>query len=260
MLPSTHIERIMSEAWQCKPPAATTKFLQACLSKFITQLTMGSLEKCNREGRKSITADDLLWTLKQSPDFGHYTVFTRAYIQKYRENEANSRLCKRQDYKMQDPKMHPAPSTTFNLPHSHTCTTDQASTLNQQQQPPPPPQEGTTTPRTHPQEEKTVAPRDKPPLTSSDTCHWQITSPVVTPLLHEPTAVAEAEGEGGGFITTDATFLQDNGRWGGGGGWDFAPALLDSDMNAGDVALILSPHAMKQLQQQPQEGSESLKC
>jgi len=57
----------------------------------------GCVEKCDRENRKSITGDDLLWTLTQSPEFCHYSIFVREYVHKYRTIEATSRLAKRED-------------------------------------------------------------------------------------------------------------------------------------------------------------------
>jgi hypothetical protein len=57
----------------------------------------GALQKCDREKRKSITADDLIWTLKTSSDFSHYAGVVRTYTQRYRAAEATMRLYKRQD-------------------------------------------------------------------------------------------------------------------------------------------------------------------
>lgn len=59
-------------------------------------IAQGALEKCGRENRKSITADDLVWTLKLSSEFNHYAPIARAYTQRHRAIEATSRLSKRQ--------------------------------------------------------------------------------------------------------------------------------------------------------------------
>ena len=117
----------------CELPTSSKAFMQACLSKFITHLTMvrpmciirlvcayvlepplgfsathlcrhpwlpslvqGALIKCERENRKSITADDLVWTLKLSSEFNHYAPLARAYTQRHRAIEATTRLSKRQ--------------------------------------------------------------------------------------------------------------------------------------------------------------------
>jgi len=117
----------------CELPTSSKAFMQACLSKFITHLTMvrpmciirlvcayvlapplgfpathpcrhpwlaslvqGALIKCERENRKSITADDLVWTLKLSSEVNHYAPLARAYTQRHRAIEATTRLSKRQ--------------------------------------------------------------------------------------------------------------------------------------------------------------------
>jgi len=56
----------------------------------------GALKKCDRENRKSITADDLIWTLKQSSELNHYTDVVRNFTKKHRTIEATSRLSKRE--------------------------------------------------------------------------------------------------------------------------------------------------------------------
>lgn len=60
-------------------------------------MLQGALRKCDREKRKCITADDLIWTLKTSSDYSHYTEVVRAYTQRYRAAEATERLSKRQE-------------------------------------------------------------------------------------------------------------------------------------------------------------------
>ena len=135
MIPISSVDRIMREALfeGCELPTSSKAFMQACLSKFITHLTMvrpmciirlvcayvlepplgfsathlcrhpwlpslvqGALIKCERENRKSITADDLLWTLKLSSEFNHYAPLARAYTQRHRAIEATTILSKRQ--------------------------------------------------------------------------------------------------------------------------------------------------------------------
>jgi histone H3/H4 len=135
MIPISSVDRIMREALfeGCELPTSSKAFMQACLSKFITHLTMvrpmciirlvcayvlapplgfpathpcrhpwlaslvqGALIKCERENRKSITADDLVWTLKLSSEFNHYAPLARAYTQRHRAIEATTRLSKRQ--------------------------------------------------------------------------------------------------------------------------------------------------------------------
>jgi histone H3/H4 len=135
MIPISSVDRIMREALfeGCELPTSSKAFMQACLSKFITHLTMvrpmciirlvcayvlapplgfpathpcrhpwlaslvqGALIKCERENRKSITADDLVWTLKLSSEVNHYAPLARAYTQRHRAIEATTRLSKRQ--------------------------------------------------------------------------------------------------------------------------------------------------------------------
>ena len=59
-------------------------------------LNQGALKKCDRENRKSINADDLIWALGQS-EFSHYTDVVRSYTQKYRTIEATTKLRKREE-------------------------------------------------------------------------------------------------------------------------------------------------------------------
>lgn len=135
MIPISSVDRIMKEALfeGSELPTSTKSLMQACLSKFITHLTMvrlmcifrlvcahmldtpldfldthpcrhpwlaslvqGALIKCERENRKSITADDLVWALKLSSEFNHYAPLARAYSQRNRAIEATTRLSKRQ--------------------------------------------------------------------------------------------------------------------------------------------------------------------
>jgi regulatory protein YycH of two-component signal transduction system YycFG len=71
--------------------------LLCCLFSLALFLRQSALEKCDRENRKSITADDLIWAIKQSSEFNHYTECVRSYTHRYRAIEATTRLTKRNE-------------------------------------------------------------------------------------------------------------------------------------------------------------------
>ena len=76
MIPKASVERIVTTHLRSKVAAGTADFLQTVTSNFLHYITMSALEKCQRERRKSINADDLLWAIQQSPDLRAWYIRT----------------------------------------------------------------------------------------------------------------------------------------------------------------------------------------
>jgi histone H3/H4 len=98
MIPVNHIYRIMMDTSSLEGddvPQRTREFVQICVSRFLSQVVSGAVKKCKREGRKAITADDLVWSLSHSP-LACYADAARDCTHRYRALEANEKLSKRQ--------------------------------------------------------------------------------------------------------------------------------------------------------------------
>lgn len=76
MIPKASVERIVTTHLRSKVAAGTAEFLQTVTSNFLHYITMSALDKCRRERRKSINADDLLWAIQQSPDLRAWYIRT----------------------------------------------------------------------------------------------------------------------------------------------------------------------------------------
>ena len=76
MIPKASVERIVTAHLRSKVAAGTAEFLQTVTSNFLHYITISALEKCRRERRKSINADDLLWAIQQSPDLRAWFIRT----------------------------------------------------------------------------------------------------------------------------------------------------------------------------------------
>jgi len=60
--------------------------VQECVSEFISFITGEASDKCQREKRKTINGDDLLWAMG-TLGFENYVEPLKVYLQKYRELE-----------------------------------------------------------------------------------------------------------------------------------------------------------------------------
>ena len=58
--------------------------VQECVSAFISFITGEASDKCQREKRKTINGDDLLWAMA-TLGFEEYIEPLKVYLQKYRE-------------------------------------------------------------------------------------------------------------------------------------------------------------------------------
>ncbi|ONK77024.1 uncharacterized protein A4U43_C02F2320 [Asparagus officinalis] len=67
--------------------------VQECVSEFISFITSEASDKCQREKRKTINGDDLLWAMT-TLGFEEYIEPLKLYLQKYREMEGDSKVPK----------------------------------------------------------------------------------------------------------------------------------------------------------------------
>ncbi|KAK9837077.1 hypothetical protein WJX81_001024 [Elliptochloris bilobata] len=87
-LPIANISRIMKKAL---PPNAkiakdAKETVQECVSEFISFITSEASDKCQREKRKTINGDDLLWAMS-TLGFEEYVEPLKVYLAKFREAE-----------------------------------------------------------------------------------------------------------------------------------------------------------------------------
>lgn len=92
-LPVANISRIMKKALPANGKIAkdAKETMQECVSEFISFITSEASEKCQREKRKTINGDDLLWAMA-TLGFEEYIDPLKLYLQKYREMEGDSKL------------------------------------------------------------------------------------------------------------------------------------------------------------------------
>mmetsp|Transcript_6718 Transcript_6718/g.16712 ORF Transcript_6718/g.16712 Transcript_6718/m.16712 type:complete len:175 (-) Transcript_6718:833-1357(-) len=89
-LPIANISRIMKKALpnNAKIAKDAKETVQECVSEFISFITSEASDKCQREKRKTINGDDLLWAMT-TLGFEDYIEPLKLYLQKFRQSEAN---------------------------------------------------------------------------------------------------------------------------------------------------------------------------
>ncbi|KAL5540253.1 hypothetical protein UlMin_044493 [Ulmus minor] len=87
-LPIANVSRIMKKALpaNAKISKDAKETVQECVSEFISFITGEASDKCQREKRKTINGDDLLWAMT-TLGFEEYVDPLKIYLQKYREVE-----------------------------------------------------------------------------------------------------------------------------------------------------------------------------
>ncbi|CAM6041545.1 unnamed protein product [Sphagnum compactum] len=87
-LPIANISRIMKKALPANAKIAkdAKETIQECVSEFISFITSEASDKCQREKRKTINGDDLLWAMS-TLGFEEYVEPLKVYLHKYREGE-----------------------------------------------------------------------------------------------------------------------------------------------------------------------------
>ncbi|KAK3445337.1 hypothetical protein EUGRSUZ_A01179 [Eucalyptus grandis] len=85
-LPIANISRIMKKALPANGKIAkdAKETVQECVSEFISFITSEASDKCQREKRKTINGDDLLWAMA-TLGFEDYLDPLKIYLARYRE-------------------------------------------------------------------------------------------------------------------------------------------------------------------------------
>ncbi|GAB2285180.1 Nuclear transcription factor Y subunit B-3 [Dionaea muscipula] len=89
-LPIANVSRIMKKALpaNAKISKDAKETVQECVSEFISFITGEASDKCQREKRKTINGDDLLWAMT-TLGFEDYVEPLKIYLQRYREIEGD---------------------------------------------------------------------------------------------------------------------------------------------------------------------------
>ncbi|GIL89113.1 hypothetical protein Vretimale_16149 [Volvox reticuliferus] len=92
-LPIANISRIMKKALPTNAKIAkdAKETVQECVSEFISFITSEASDKCQREKRKTINGDDLLWAMT-TLGFEEYLEPLKLYLAKFREAEVWSMI------------------------------------------------------------------------------------------------------------------------------------------------------------------------
>ncbi|KAK4782021.1 hypothetical protein SAY86_016123 [Trapa natans] len=88
-LPIANVSRIMKKALpsNAKISKDAKEIVQECVSEFISFITGEASDKCQREKRKTINGDDLLWAMT-TLGFEDYVEPLKVYLHRFRELEA----------------------------------------------------------------------------------------------------------------------------------------------------------------------------
>ncbi|XP_050368053.1 nuclear transcription factor Y subunit B-3-like [Argentina anserina] len=88
LLPIANVSRIMKKALpaNAKISKDAKETVQECVSEFISFITGEASDKCQREKRKTINGDDLLWAMT-TLGFEEYVEPLKVYLQRFREIE-----------------------------------------------------------------------------------------------------------------------------------------------------------------------------
>ncbi|KAG8386025.1 hypothetical protein BUALT_Bualt03G0106100 [Buddleja alternifolia] len=87
-LPIANVSRIMKKALpaNAKISKDAKETVQECVSEFISFITGEASDKCQREKRKTINGDDLLWAMT-TLGFEEYVEPLKVYLQRFRDLE-----------------------------------------------------------------------------------------------------------------------------------------------------------------------------
>ncbi|RWR89854.1 nuclear transcription factor Y subunit B-1-like protein [Cinnamomum micranthum f. kanehirae] len=96
-LPIANVSRIMKKSLpaNAKISKEAKETVQECTSEFISFITGEASDKCQREKRKTINGDDLLWAMT-TLGFEKYVEPLKAYLNRYRETEGEKNSIVRQ--------------------------------------------------------------------------------------------------------------------------------------------------------------------
>ncbi|KAG8374262.1 hypothetical protein BUALT_Bualt11G0113300 [Buddleja alternifolia] len=87
-LPIANISRIMKKGLPANGKIAkdAKETVQECVSEFISFVTSEASDKCQREKRKTVNGDDLLWAMA-TLGFENYIDPLKVYLARYREGD-----------------------------------------------------------------------------------------------------------------------------------------------------------------------------
>ncbi|KAL0916283.1 hypothetical protein M5K25_013779 [Dendrobium thyrsiflorum] len=91
-MPIANVIRIMRKVLptHAKISDDAKETIQECVSEYISFITSEANERCQREQRKTITAEDVLWAMSKL-GFDDYVEPLSVYLQRYREHEGDHR-------------------------------------------------------------------------------------------------------------------------------------------------------------------------
>ncbi|XP_031485212.1 nuclear transcription factor Y subunit B-1-like [Nymphaea colorata] len=117
-LPIANISRIMKKALPANGKIAkdAKETVQECVSEFISFITSEASDKCQREKRKTINGDDLLWAMG-TLGFEDYIDPLKVYLNMYREMEGDSKGSKGGDVSKKDGSGYPPGSGAPGMAH-----------------------------------------------------------------------------------------------------------------------------------------------
>ncbi|XP_054819816.1 nuclear transcription factor Y subunit B-3-like [Prosopis cineraria] len=97
-LPIANVSRIMKKALpaNAKISKDAKETVQECVSEFISFITGEASDKCQREKRKTINGDDLLWAMT-TLGFEDYVEPLKIYLQRFREMEGEKSVVAARD-------------------------------------------------------------------------------------------------------------------------------------------------------------------
>ncbi|XP_072973314.1 nuclear transcription factor Y subunit B-1-like [Typha angustifolia] len=97
-LPIANVSRIMKRSLpaNAKISKEAKETVQECVSEFISFITGEASDKCQREKRKTINGDDLLWAMT-TLGFDKYVGPLKLYLNKYRETEGEKSMTRQGD-------------------------------------------------------------------------------------------------------------------------------------------------------------------
>ncbi|XP_062149106.1 nuclear transcription factor Y subunit B-1-like [Alnus glutinosa] len=89
-LPIANVSRIMKKSLpaNAKISKEAKETVQECVSEYISFITGEASDKCQKEKRKTINGDDLLWAMT-TLGFENYVGLLKNYLNKYRETEGD---------------------------------------------------------------------------------------------------------------------------------------------------------------------------
>lgn len=96
-LPIANISRIMKKSLpnNAKIAKDAKETVQECVSEFISFITSEASDKCQREKRKTINGEDLLWAMT-TLGFEDYVEPLKVYLHKFREAEGQKDAASKQ--------------------------------------------------------------------------------------------------------------------------------------------------------------------